>query len=113
MILQVRWFVPAVCAALVCLVDLSSAHAQRPGGRPAPKTRDQVIAEAVNMPNGDITEGVGRQVSEALRQHFRPEFLNRVDETIVFHPLSRGEVRKIAGLQVERVKKQLEAHGGP
>src|SRR4029453_9543403 len=36
-----------------------------------------------------IDEGVRRQVMEALRAHFRPEFINRVDEIIIFHPLSR------------------------
>jgi ATP-dependent Clp protease ATP-binding subunit ClpB len=38
---------------------------------------------------GTLNEGVRRQVMDALRGHFRPEFLNRIDETIVFHPLSR------------------------
>ena len=56
-------------------------------------------------------EQMREAVTEALQVRFLPEFLNRVDETIVFHPLSRNEVRKIAGLQVERVQKQLEQHG--
>ena len=47
-------------------------------------------------------------VIEALRQHFLPEFLNRIDETIVFHPLGREELRKIVDLQLARLKKQME-----
>ncbi len=46
-------------------------------------------------------------VMEALRQHFLPEFLNRIDEIIVFHPLGRDELRKIVDLQLTRLKKQL------
>ena len=50
-------------------------------------------------------------VKEVLHAHFLPEFLNRIDETIIFHPLNRKEVRKIAELQIERLKKQLEGAG--
>jgi ATP-dependent Clp protease ATP-binding subunit ClpB len=46
-------------------------------------------------------------VLEALRQHFLPEFLNRIDEIIVFHPLGREELRKIVDLQLARLRKQL------
>ncbi len=46
-------------------------------------------------------------VMEALRQHFLPEFLNRIDEIIVFHPLGKEELRKIVDLQLTRLKKQL------
>jgi ATP-dependent Clp protease ATP-binding subunit ClpB len=46
-------------------------------------------------------------VTEALRQHFLPEFLNRIDETIVFHPLGREELHKIVDLQLARLQKQL------
>jgi ATP-dependent Clp protease ATP-binding subunit ClpC len=35
-----------------------------------------------------------RQVDEELKKHFRPEFLNRIDEVIVFHPLTREEVKR-------------------
>ena len=48
----------------------------------------QFIAE--QQPGANSTEGVRRQVTEALRQHFRPEFLNRVDEIIFFHALGLG-----------------------
>ena len=43
--------------------------------------------------------------------HFRPEFLNRIDDTIVFHELSKGEVTQIVDLMIKRVTKQLEGQG--
>jgi ATP-dependent Clp protease ATP-binding subunit ClpB len=48
-----------------------------------------------------------RRVNEALRSHFRPEFLNRLDETIIFHSLRADELRQIVGLQVQRLAKRL------
>src|SRR5687767_4343719 len=47
-----------------------------------------------------IDEDVRRQVMEALRGHFRPEFINRVDEIIIFHPLSREQMKKIGRAHV-------------
>ena len=55
-----------------------------------------------------IDEGVRRQVMEALRAHFRPEFINRVDEIIVFHPLSREHMKTIIDIQVKHLLKRLE-----
>jgi ATP-dependent Clp protease ATP-binding subunit ClpB len=63
------------------------------------------IAEAAT--SGDLTEGVRRQVLEALRQHFRPEFLNRVDEIIVFHALSRTHMKEIIDIQLRGLMKRL------
>jgi ATP-dependent Clp protease ATP-binding subunit ClpB len=57
--------------------------------------------------SGELTEGVRRQVTEALRQHFRPEFLNRVDEIIVFHPLSRDHMKQIIDIQLRGLVKRL------
>ena len=51
------------------------------------------------------------KVNDALKQHFRPEFLNRIDETIVFHELSKDEVTKIVDLLIARTQKQLEGQG--
>ena len=48
-----------------------------------------------------------RRVMEALRQSFRPEFLNRVDETIIFHSLSLAHILKIVDIQVSTLKKRL------
>ncbi len=49
-----------------------------------------------------------KRVNEALRAHFRPEFLNRLDETIIFHSLKQEELRQIVELQVKRLAKRLE-----
>jgi ATP-dependent Clp protease ATP-binding subunit ClpC len=51
------------------------------------------------------------KVNEALKQHFRPEFLNRIDEVIVFHELTRQEVTQIVDLMIRRVQSQLESQG--
>ena len=47
------------------------------------------------------------RVLKALRKHFRPEFLNRVDDLILFHCLRKEELRKIVALQIRRVQKRL------
>jgi len=47
-------------------------------------------------------------VNEVLRSHFKPEFLNRLDEIIIFHSLKADELREIVGLQIERLSKRLE-----
>jgi ATP-dependent Clp protease ATP-binding subunit ClpB len=49
-----------------------------------------------------------KRVNEALRAHFRPEFLNRLDESIIFHSLKAEELRQIVELQVKRLAKRLE-----
>jgi ATP-dependent Clp protease ATP-binding subunit ClpB len=66
------------------------------------------IAERVGSGTTDLDEGTRRQVMETLRAHFRPEFLNRVDEIIIFHPLSREEMRKIIDIQLRGLMKRLE-----
>jgi ATP-dependent Clp protease ATP-binding subunit ClpB len=48
-----------------------------------------------------------RRVMEAMRNSFRPEFLNRIDEIIIFHALQRGELRQIVQLQVARLAQRL------
>jgi len=49
-----------------------------------------------------------KRVNEALRAHFRPEFLNRLDESIIFHSLRVEELRQIVALQVQRLARRLE-----
>jgi len=51
------------------------------------------------------------KVNDALKQHFRPEFLNRVDETIVFHELAKSEVVQMVDLMIKRLATQLESQG--
>jgi ATP-dependent Clp protease ATP-binding subunit ClpB len=57
------------------------------------------IAEQAGR-GGLVDEGVRRQVGEALRAHFRPEFLNRIDETIVFHALGREHIGAVIDIQL-------------
>jgi ATP-dependent Clp protease ATP-binding subunit ClpB len=64
----------------------------------------QFIAEHT----GELTEAVRRQVMEALRQHFRPEFLNRIDEVIFFHALGLEHMTKIVDIQIRGLLKRLE-----
>jgi ATP-dependent Clp protease ATP-binding subunit ClpC len=56
-------------------------------------------------------ERMKEKVNDALKVHFRPEFLNRIDDVIVFHELSREEVTQIVDLMVRRVRVQLESQG--
>ncbi|MXW42963.1 MAG: ATP-dependent Clp protease ATP-binding subunit [Acidimicrobiia bacterium] len=56
-------------------------------------------------------ERMKAKVTEALKDHFRPEFLNRIDEVIVFHELTREEVTQIVDLMIKRLQDQLEAQG--
>jgi ATP-dependent Clp protease ATP-binding subunit ClpB len=66
------------------------------------------IAETVGRGEATLGEGVRREVMDALRAHFRPEFLNRVDEIIIFHALSRDEMRLIIDIQLRSLMKRLE-----
>ena len=52
-------------------------------------------------------EEMRRRVTEAMRNSFRPEFLNRIDENIIFHALQKPQLRKIVQLQVERLRHRL------
>lgn len=50
-------------------------------------------------------------VMSVVGQHFRPEFINRIDETVVFHPLAKENIRAIARIQLERLAKRMETRG--
>ena len=50
-------------------------------------------------------------VMSVVGQHFRPEFINRIDETVVFHPLGKDNIRAIASIQLERLAKRMETRG--
>jgi ATP-dependent Clp protease ATP-binding subunit ClpC len=56
-------------------------------------------------------ERMTSKVNDALKQHFRPEFLNRIDEVIVFHELTKDEITEIVDLYMRRVREQLESQG--
>ena len=68
----------------------------------------QYIAERAVRGEADIDEGVRRQLTDALRQHFKPEFLNRIDEVIFFHALGKAEIRKIIDIQLAALARRLE-----
>jgi ATP-dependent Clp protease ATP-binding subunit ClpB len=57
-----------------------------------------------------ITEDSREQVMNLLRQNFKPEFLNRIDEIVIFKPLSLDEIEKIVDLLLDELKKRLEEH---
>ncbi|MGH9433551.1 MAG: AAA family ATPase, partial [Terriglobia bacterium] len=54
-----------------------------------------------------VTEEVKRKVHETLLEHFRPEFLNRIDEVVIFRPLGKAQITRIIELQLEGLKKIL------
>jgi ATP-dependent Clp protease ATP-binding subunit ClpB len=62
----------------------------------------------VNQPEGEDTSAVREQVMATVRAHFRPEFLNRVDEIILFHRLQKSEMGRIVEIQFARLEKLLE-----
>jgi ATP-dependent Clp protease ATP-binding subunit ClpB len=65
------------------------------------------IIQRIAQEGGDEEEMMSA-VQETLRARFLPEFLNRIDETILFEPLKKEQIRKIVALQVARLEKQLE-----
>ena len=62
----------------------------------------------VNQPAGQDTDAVREEVMGVVRGHFRPEFLNRVDEIILFHRLARSEMGAIVDIQLGRLQKLLD-----
>jgi ATP-dependent Clp protease ATP-binding subunit ClpB len=56
---------------------------------------------------GEDYEKMKAECLDVLRRSFRPEFLNRVDEIVVFHPLAREQLRQIVEIQLERLRKRL------
>jgi ATP-dependent Clp protease ATP-binding subunit ClpC len=84
--------------------------------------KNTVIIMTSNLGTKDLSKNIGfsnlgdtgsyekmkSKVAEELKRHFRPEFLNRIDETIVFHQLTVEEVTEIVDLMLDRVHKQLK-----
>ncbi|MEO1980794.1 MAG: ATP-dependent chaperone ClpB [Fuerstiella sp.] len=69
-------------------------------------------SQAIMDLSGDADDKeIHNRCMDALQQHFLPEFLNRIDEVIVFHPLGRDEIREIVDLQIRQLNKQLEDNG--
>ncbi|MDF0530249.1 AAA family ATPase [Tsukamurella sp. 8F] len=63
----------------------------------------------LGAPDGDLPQGVIDKVMDRLHQHFRPEFLNRIDETVVFHRLDKAQLRNIVGLILDGTRHLLRA----
>ena len=62
----------------------------------------------VNQPEGEDTDAVRDQVMSVVRAAFRPEFLNRIDEIILFHRLKKSEMTRIVDIQMTRLQKLLD-----
>jgi ATP-dependent Clp protease ATP-binding subunit ClpB len=60
---------------------------------------------------GEGYDAMKEAVMEVVGQQFRPEFINRVDEMVVFHPLEQEQIRQIAEIQLKHLRKRLESHG--
>jgi ATP-dependent Clp protease ATP-binding subunit ClpB len=60
----------------------------------------------------EIVDNTKAEVIELLKQHIRPEFLNRIDEIIMFTPLSRANIAEVVGLQVKSIQKMLDQSSG-
>ena len=77
--------------------------------------RNTVIVMTSNLGSQQIQEMAGEENYEAMKaavmeivgHHFRPEFINRVDEVVVFHPLGKEQIRAIAAIQVEQLRRRL------
>jgi len=78
--------------------------------------RNTVIVMTSNLGSDRIQELSGEAnydamkaaVMEIVGMHFRPEFINRIDEAVVFHPLGRGQIRAITAIQIEFLRKRLQ-----
>lgn len=69
----------------------------------------QLIQEITQ--SGGTEDEIREAVMQALKQRFLPEFLNRIDEVIIFHPLRKNQIKKIAEIQIRRLKERLAARG--
>jgi len=81
--------------------------------------RHTVIVMTSNLGSHVIQEKAGESnyddmksaVLEIVGDHFRPEFVNRIDDVVVFHPLERDHIRQITGIQVDILAKRLKSNG--
>ncbi|KAB7661276.1 ATP-dependent chaperone ClpB [Plesiomonas shigelloides] len=81
--------------------------------------RNTVVIMTSNLGSDLIQEQFGtldygemkELVMSVVSRHFRPEFINRIDETVVFHPLGSAQIKSIAAIQLQRLYKRLEERG--
>ena len=69
------------------------------------------FAEAGDEPSREVVESVKGEVVELMKQHLKPEFLNRIDEIVMFEPLGRKSIEKIVDLQLSQVQRMLHENG--
>jgi ATP-dependent Clp protease ATP-binding subunit ClpB len=70
------------------------------------------MEENGSRPTEEVTEGLRRDLLNLLKERLRPEFLNRVDEIVVFRPLGREQIRRIVELQFESIRRAAaKTHG--
>ena len=67
------------------------------------------IGSAMILNSGKAPEALKEELTQELRLHFRPEFLNRIDEILTFHALGKAEIRRIVDLLLEKVRARLNA----
>ncbi len=67
----------------------------------------QYLIEEINRDNPTIPEGVKERVLVQLRTHFRPEFINRIDDIVVFKPLSTQDIQEIVGILLHQLEQKL------
>ena len=80
--------------------------------------RNTVVIMTSNL-GSDLIQGNQKEsyddmkalVMSVVSQHFRPEFINRIDETVVFHPLNKDNIRAIAEIQLKRLINRMESRG--
>jgi ATP-dependent Clp protease ATP-binding subunit ClpB len=65
------------------------------------------LLEPAALSNGQISDSARDGVMREMRQHFRPEFLNRVDDVVLFKPLTVAEIERIVDLQVADIRRRL------
>jgi len=81
--------------------------------------RNTVVIMTSNLGSTNIQEnfatldynGIKREVMEVVTKHFRPEFLNRVDESVVFHPLGKEHIKLIASIQLDKLASRMADNG--
>ncbi|PJE63945.1 hypothetical protein COU89_00555, partial [Candidatus Roizmanbacteria bacterium CG10_big_fil_rev_8_21_14_0_10_45_7] len=67
------------------------------------------IGSDIIVKHNEITPAVAAEIDAKIKQHFKPELLNRIDSIIVFDPLSRDMIRKIITMQLEKVQGDVAA----
>ena len=81
--------------------------------------RNTVVIMTSNLGSTSIQEnfatldynGIKQEVMNEVTKHFRPEFLNRVDESVVFHPLGKGHIKSIASIQLDKLSHRMADNG--